>query len=193
MYIEWYLIINVNRSLKCSPIYEVSKCWYFMRCGLLSTSTNIGSTLVHRVKIGQRSCWMPLSCYVIFNFPLASGHSSVLTSRKNLWMSSPCLVLFSFFPASFYKLLVLDSIPTSSSCELDRSFCPYWMTVVLIRDFKMKINWPIGRYKRLTRLMEEFLLWHESNLLRPLTVSVLLSEPGLIKSLAVKNAGQSEI
>ena len=41
--------------------------------------------------------------------------------------------------------------------------------------------------------MEEFLLGHESNLLRPLTVSVLLSEPGLIKSLAVKNAGQSEI
>ena len=130
----------------------------------------------------------------IFNFPF---HLllviPMMTAHKNLWMSSSRLVLFSFFPASFYKLLVLDSIPTSSSCELDRGFCPYWMTVVLIRDFKMKINWPIGRYRRLARLMEEFLLGHESNLLRPLTVSVLLSEPGLIKSLAVKNAGQSEI
>ena len=38
--------------------------------------------------------------------------------------------------------------------------------------------------KEIIRLMEEFLLCHESNLLRTLTVSVLLA--GLIKSQAVK-------
>ena len=42
--------------------------------------------------------------------------------------------------------------------------------------------------EELIRLMEEFLPGHESNLLRTLTVSVLLS--GLIKSLAVKKPGQ---
>ena len=83
---------------------------------------------------------------------IATGQISIYSHKQELGECHPLsLVLFSFFLHTFCQMLVGYFIPTSTSFQLDQVFVWDWMTVVLILDFKLKINWPIDKIDQQSR------------------------------------------